>query len=88
MRPLLFVGLLVFGASAWVAQASAGGRAVENPQWHDSKGCYAFRGRITCSRYCWRDLNGHRYCHERESLAYPHTPKALVRNGYAIRSTR
>jgi hypothetical protein len=27
--------------------------------------CYWFRGHHYCNRYCWREIDGHRYCQER-----------------------
>jgi hypothetical protein len=28
-------------------------------------GCYWYRGHQYCNRYCWREIDGHRYCQER-----------------------
>jgi hypothetical protein len=28
-------------------------------------GCYWHRGRHTCNRYCWREVDGHIFCHSR-----------------------
>lgn len=34
-------------------------------------GCYFFRGRRHCSRYCYWEMNGHRYCQRHPRDAYP-----------------
>jgi hypothetical protein len=28
-------------------------------------GCYWYRGNHYCNRYCWREVDGHHYCHGR-----------------------
>lgn len=37
----------------------------------DERGCYWVRGRRYCGRYCYWEVNGRRYCHDRERLAEP-----------------
>lgn len=59
--------------------ASAAGVRNQGPTWDEARGCYAYRGRMHCSRYCWRDMNGHRYCHERAREARPHTLELFER---------
>jgi hypothetical protein len=34
-------------------------------------GCVWYRQRLDCSRYCYVEVNGKRYCREREREAYP-----------------
>lgn len=34
-------------------------------------GCYWYRQRETCSRYCYREVDGRRFCQERKREAYP-----------------
>jgi hypothetical protein len=54
--------------------ALAGGRheAVAGcPALLTAEGCYWNRGRRYCSRYCYIEANGHRYCNQRESEAVP-----------------
>ena len=64
---LIMFGVLMTGGADARDRAPAGAR----DGWHYAKGCYTFRDRLTCSRYCYRDRNGHRYCHERAWLARP-----------------
>lgn len=45
--------------------------AVAFPFWGDQKGCYWERGRRWCSSYCYWEVDGRRYCHERERRAHP-----------------
>lgn len=37
----------------------------------DERGCYWERGRRHCSRYCYWETDGRRYCHDRERHAEP-----------------
>lgn len=37
-------------------------------------GCYWYRQRQYCSRYCYWEVNGRRYCREREREAYSQAP--------------
>ena len=37
-------------------------------------GCYWERGRSFCSRYCYVEVNGFRYCQERPHQAWPQAP--------------
>lgn len=37
----------------------------------DQRGCYWAEGRRRCSRYCYWDFDGGRYCQDRERLAFP-----------------
>ena len=37
-------------------------------------GCYWSRGHHYCNRYCWREIDGHRYCQERLSGAGSQAP--------------
>ncbi len=34
-------------------------------------GCVWYRQRLDCSRYCYVEVNGKRYCREREREAHP-----------------
>lgn len=36
-----------------------------------ARGCYWHRGTRHCSQYCYVEINGRRYCNERERLAVP-----------------
>lgn len=37
----------------------------------EARGCYAYRGKITCGTYCYWEVNGLRYCQQREYEAVP-----------------
>jgi hypothetical protein len=67
---------------AWTAPAFAGGEwrgeggdayssgRTEGPPFY-AKGCYWRRGVRYCSLYCYEEINGKRYCNQRESEAVP-----------------
>ena len=40
----------------------------------EAVGCYWKHGRQFCSRYCYWEVNGRRYCHDRAREAYPQGP--------------
>jgi hypothetical protein len=65
-------GLIVL--AGLTAPASAGGklRAEElaRPVVY-AEGCYWHRGERYCSRYCYIEVNGRRYCHKRRREAVP-----------------
>jgi hypothetical protein len=42
-----------------------------NPAGPEHRGCYWIRQREYCGRYCYTEVNGQRYCTERERSAYP-----------------
>lgn len=37
----------------------------------EARGCYFYRGRRHCGRYCYIEVDGKRYCRERAREAYP-----------------
>jgi hypothetical protein len=37
----------------------------------EGRGCYWYRQRQYCGRYCYTEINGQRYCREREREAFP-----------------
>ncbi len=41
-------------------------------------GCYWYRGREFCGRYCYWEVNGKRYCREREREAHSQAPAGEV----------
>jgi hypothetical protein len=49
-------------------------RAVQVPQ---GVGCYWFRGRLNCSRYCYWEIDGYRYCTRRLRDAHTQAPELL-----------
>ncbi len=42
-----------------------------NPAGPERRGCYWVRQHEYCGRYCYTEVNGLRYCTERERSAYP-----------------
>lgn len=85
MKHLLKIGLfLVFGLSAFAGPSvHAGGydnrRGLKDDagERHErytvttAHGCYFYRGRRFCSRYCYTEYNGYRYCQPTLRDAYP-----------------
>lgn len=65
--------------SAWAGGDLGGGERVERVARAEracsallsAEGCYWNRGRRYCSRYCYIEVNGRRYCNPRESEAVP-----------------
>jgi hypothetical protein len=49
----------------------ARGQPAELGYWGDQRGCYWERGRRFCKHYCYWEVDGRRYCNERERVAYP-----------------
>ncbi len=47
--------------------------AIYGRDWYygDQRGCYWERGQRYCSRYCYWEVDGHRYCRERPRHARP-----------------
>ena len=43
-----------------------------------AKGCYWYRQKQYCGRYCYIEGNGIRYCRDREPEAFPQMPDANV----------
>ena len=41
----------------------------------EARGCYWYRQRQTCGRYCYVEVNGKRYCQERQHDAHPQAPE-------------
>jgi hypothetical protein len=41
-------------------------------------GCYWSEGHRYCSRYCYWDVDGFRYCRESQELAFPQGPVAIA----------
>lgn len=63
--------------AASVAPAEAGRRRAAPPPTPDDvyvaegRGCTWSRGAMTCSRYCYMEVDGRRYCHPRSGAAFP-----------------
>jgi hypothetical protein len=75
---LTIAALLLSAGVAGPSQAQPYGhpypRAVQVPQ---GVGCYWFRGRLNCSRYCYWEIDGHRYCTRRLRDARTQAPELL-----------
>jgi hypothetical protein len=73
----LLVGALTGGmSSAAVASEPYAGRGSASTGyvrgfWGDQRGCYWQRGQRFCSRYCYWEIDGQRYCQDRERVARP-----------------
>ncbi len=75
VRPL---SILLFGSLVWSPEALAQSVyrwGVPNMAYPvpllDSAGCYYYRGRQWCGRYCYYEVNGRRYCQRRQREAVP-----------------
>lgn len=44
----------------------------------EAQGCYFYRGRRWCGRYCYYEINGKRYCQRRAREAVPQAGIELV----------
>ena len=73
------LGALPLGGALLVLSAAAAGAGGPPPpprvEWAPSplefRGCYYYRGREHCGRYCYLEINGKRYCQERYREAHP-----------------
>ncbi len=43
----------------------------------EARGCYFYRGREYCGSYCYWEVNGKRYCQQRERNAHSQAPLAV-----------
>ena len=53
----------------------------------EARGCTWYRQRQTCGRYCYTEVNGKRYCQEREHDAHPQAPlgeATIFDQGYSV----
>ena len=41
-------------------------------------GCYWYRGHLHCSRYCYTEIDGQRYCHRRLRDAISQAPPPVI----------
>lgn len=79
MRLIGFLGLIAISlaatSNATVARGlSAMPRVVAVPDAPEGIGCYFERGRTFCSRYCYIEVDGHRFCRERPREARSQAP--------------
>ena len=75
MLKALILAIALLAASDFAATAAGPLRRgpqgfVEMPPL-EAIGCYFHRGRRYCGRYCYWEVNGKRYCQERERDAFP-----------------
>jgi hypothetical protein len=47
-------------------------------------GCYFHRQRLYCARWCYLEIDGHRYCTERQRDAYSQAPGSPDSYRYAL----
>ena len=75
-----FILALVFLVPVVSSQTALARRAVlvptvqAAPDAPEGVGCYFERGRTHCSRYCYIEVDGHRFCRERARDAHSQAP--------------
>lgn len=74
MRNIFFLTVAV--ALATIASPTCAGSRLEPPVLiapmpPQADGCYYYRERRYCGRYCYYEINGRRYCQPRQREAYP-----------------
>lgn len=74
MRSLVLIVLMSMTTGALGAEMARRPRVIPAVPPTEEVGCYWFRERQYCSRYCYLEVDGRRYCRERERLAYPQAP--------------
>jgi hypothetical protein len=84
----LTVGLAIAGGVGAEARDRRGAVPVAGPvdtadETSAAKGCYWYRQKQYCGRYCYIEGNGIRYCRDREPEAFPQMPEASVFIGEA-----
>jgi hypothetical protein len=72
---LACLSLLALPAAAGEGGSSFGGRIEQLPE---GQGCYWFGGQLYCSRYCYWEIDGYRYCHRRLGAAISQAPPVLL----------
>jgi hypothetical protein len=74
IRHLALISLAVLALGPETAGAGprrAAGRYVEVLPPLEAGGCYYYRGRQWCGRYCYTEVNGKRYCQRWKRDAHP-----------------
>ena len=71
---LAIAALLLITGAPGPSHAQPYPRTVQVPQ---GVGCYWFRGRLNCSRYCYWEIDGYRYCTRRLRDAHTQAPELL-----------
>jgi len=59
---LLAVAVLLLAATAPASGEAQVGFPYQRAQVPQGVGCYWFRGNLNCSRYCYWEVDGYRYC--------------------------
>jgi hypothetical protein len=67
---VILIGSLFSGAAA-ADPYRRGPYVAAMPPGPEGVGCVWYRQRLDCSRYCYWEVNGRRYCRERPREAYP-----------------
>lgn len=74
VRALAVLGALATAFAATTADAGRRHRAPPHPDdvfVSEGRGCYWARGAMTCSRFCYLEVDGRRYCQPRSEHAFP-----------------
>ena len=79
MRPsgflvLMAIFLATTGSETLARRLTPIPRVVEVMDAPEGIGCYFERGRTFCSRYCYIEVDGHRFCRERPREARSQAP--------------
>jgi len=75
---LLAVAALLLTATApALGQTPPFGFPYPRAQVPQGVGCYWFRGNLNCSRYCYWEIDGYRYCTRRLRDAYSQAPEVV-----------
>lgn len=68
---VLVVGVAAISSAAASDMTTHPGHVVAPGFFGDQKGCYWRRGQRSCSRYCYWEADGRRYCQDHERTAHP-----------------
>lgn len=74
LRAFAVLGALATAFAATTADAGRRHRAPPQPDdvfVAEGRGCYWARGAMTCSRFCYLEVDGRRYCQPRSDRAFP-----------------
>lgn len=71
MMTLLAASCAASASDMTIDRRGQGQAAQQQGYWGDQRGCYWRRGERFCSRYCYWEVDGRRYCQDRERLAHP-----------------
>lgn len=80
MRPIILVMLALFVVTPNAAADTFRRPRIVMGAMPEPEGvaCYWKHGRSYCSRYCYREVNGRRYCEIDERQAYPQGPLPVI----------